>query len=102
MSRDRTAVQWANRLLARAATRSFRRAKARVAGVAADVAGVDLLDDDGDLVEPEAVVEEHAGHVAAGLLGVAVDQLPAGQAAGQGRRPERARCSGSGSPASTQ
>src|SRR5205823_11338365 len=31
--------------------------EAGVAGVAADVAGVDLLEDDGDLVDPEAVVE---------------------------------------------
>ena len=49
--------------------------EARVSCVPAHVAGVDLLDDDGDLVDPEAIIEEHAGHVVPGLVGVPGDQF---------------------------
>src|SRR5437764_353485 len=56
--------------------------ESRVCGMSADVTGVDLLNDHRDLVNAEAVVEEDAGHVAPGLVGVTDDQLLPGQAAG--------------------
>src|SRR5262249_17831114 len=65
--------------------------EALVPGVSADVAGVNLLNDDGDLVDPEAIVEQHAGHVADGPGGVPGDQFLSGEAAGQGRRPDSIR-----------
>src|SRR3954447_18778772 len=52
--------------------------EALVPGVSAHIAGVNLLDDDGDLVDAETIVEEHAGHVAPGPFGITGDQLPPG------------------------
>src|SRR4051794_34287444 len=91
MSRDRTALQCANRLLAEGRDSFVQVREARVARVAANKAGIDLLHDDGDLVEPEAVMEEDPREVAAGPLGVAVNQFPSRETAGQGRWPESTR-----------
>src|SRR3954469_3397660 len=66
-------------------------AEAGIARRALHVALVDLLDDDGDLEEREDVIEERREALAAALARVRLDQALAGEAAGQERRPVRAR-----------
>src|SRR6516225_1540296 len=58
-----------------------------VAGMAAGIANVDLLDDDGKLEQAVAVVEEHVRNIAATVCGVALEELAACHAAGQRGRP---------------